>query len=101
MYFIDHLLNICKDATALTFFLFDLYLIRIGPFSRADINFRAEKRSAQASAHPLSQAQGGLFCDCVRQDRAQKPQDMRTRALASVSRIPAFRFSNGGGLMRI
>ena len=25
-------------------------------------NFRAEKRSAQASAHPLSQAQGGLFC---------------------------------------
>ena len=23
--------------------------------------FRAEKRSAQASAHPLSQAQGGLF----------------------------------------
>ena len=67
MYFIDHLLNICKDATALTFFLFDLYLIRIGPFSRADINFRAEKRSAQASAHPLSQAQCELFCDCVRQ----------------------------------
>ena len=28
--------------------------------------FRAEKRSAQASAHPLSQAQGGLFSDCVR-----------------------------------
>ena len=27
------------------------------------------------------------------QDRAQKPQDMRTRALASVSCIPAFRFS--------
>ena len=32
--------------------------------------FRAEKRSAQASAHPLSQAQGGLFCvltvfDCL------------------------------------
>ena len=24
--------------------------------------FRAEKRSAQASAQPLSQAQGGLFC---------------------------------------
>ena len=24
--------------------------------------FRAEKRSAQASAHPLSQAQGRLFC---------------------------------------
>ena len=24
--------------------------------------FRTEKRSAQASAHPLSQAQGGLFC---------------------------------------
>ena len=24
--------------------------------------FRAEKRSAQASAHSLSQAQGGLFC---------------------------------------
>ena len=36
------------------------------------MTFRAEKRSAQASAHPLSQAQGGLFCvltrgvDCVR-----------------------------------
>ena len=27
--------------------------------------FRAEKRSAQASAHPLSQAQGGLFCRCL------------------------------------
>ena len=27
-----------------------------------DLGFRAEKRSAQASAHPLSQAQGGLFC---------------------------------------
>ena len=26
-------------------------------------------------------------------DRAQKPQDMRTRALDSVSCIPAFRFS--------
>ena len=25
-------------------------------------SFRAEKRSAQASAHPLPQAQGGLFC---------------------------------------
>ena len=25
-------------------------------------NFRAEKLSAQASAHLLSQAQGGLFC---------------------------------------
>ena len=25
-------------------------------------SFRAEKRSAQASADPLSQAQGGLFC---------------------------------------
>ena len=30
----------------------------------AVITFRAEKRSAQASAHPLSQAQGGLFL-CV------------------------------------
>ena len=34
------------------------------------MTFRAEKRSAQASVHPLSQAQGGLFCvlkcvDCV------------------------------------
>ena len=28
-----------------------------------DKGFRAEKRSAQASAHPLSQAQGGLFCE--------------------------------------
>ena len=27
--------------------------------------FTAEKRSAQASAHPLSQAQGGLFCLCL------------------------------------
>ena len=27
-----------------------------------DSDFRAEKRSAQASEHPLSQAQGGLFC---------------------------------------
>ena len=30
--------------------------------SRRRRHFRAEKRSAQASAHPLSQAQGGLFC---------------------------------------
>ena len=29
------------------------------------LEFRAEKRSAQVSAHPLSQAQGELFCDCV------------------------------------
>ena len=30
------------------------------------VAFRAEKRSAQASAHPLSQAQGGNFlCVCV------------------------------------
>ena len=29
----------------------------------------------------------------IRHDIAQKPQDMRTRALASVSCIPAFRFS--------
>ena len=27
-----------------------------------DAPFRAEKHSAQASAHPLPQAQGGLFC---------------------------------------
>ena len=26
------------------------------------VRFRAEKRFAQASAHPLPQAQGGLFC---------------------------------------
>ena len=26
------------------------------------MTFRAEKRSAQPSAHPFSQAQGGLFC---------------------------------------
>ena len=31
-------------------------------FDRPVWVFRAEKRSAQASAHPLSQAQGGLFC---------------------------------------
>ena len=30
--------------------------------TKNDGDFRAEKRSAQASAHPLSQAQGGLFC---------------------------------------
>ena len=30
----------------------------IKPFA----DFRAEKRRAQASAHTLSQAQGGLFC---------------------------------------
>ena len=41
--------------------------------ARIAVVFRAEKRSAQAFAHPLSQAQGGLFCvltacvDCVRQ----------------------------------
>ena len=29
---------------------------------KTPLNFRAEKRSAQVSAHPLSQAQGGLFC---------------------------------------
>ena len=39
----------------------------------AGLRFRAEKRSAQAPAHPSSQAQGGLFCvltasvDCVQQ----------------------------------
>ena len=27
--------------------------------------FTVEKRAAQASAHPLSQAQGGLFCLCL------------------------------------
>ena len=31
--------------------------------------FRAEKRSAQASAHPLSQAQGGLFFVLTRADK--------------------------------
>ena len=29
---------------------------------KSRLHFRAEKRSAQASAHPLPQAQGGLFC---------------------------------------
>ena len=36
---------------------------------KPSVNFRAEKRSAQASAHPLSQAQGGNFlcvdCACL------------------------------------
>ena len=32
------------------------------PEDELGATFRAEKRSAQASAHPLSQAQGGLFC---------------------------------------
>ena len=31
-------------------------------FHLSFLTFRAEKRFAQASAHPLSQAQGGLFC---------------------------------------
>ena len=36
---------------------------RLSPFSLPPRpGFRAEKRSAQASEHPLSQAQGGLFC---------------------------------------
>ena len=41
------------------------------PSCKQALSFRAEKRSAQASAHHLSQAQGGLFCvltegvDCV------------------------------------
>ena len=30
--------------------------------SKPAVVFKAEKLSAQASAHPLSQAQGGLFC---------------------------------------
>ena len=30
------------------------------------VGFRAEKCSAQTSVHPLSQAHGGLFFDCVR-----------------------------------
>ena len=32
-----------------------------GIIDKQDQSFRAEKRSAQASAHLLSQAQGGLF----------------------------------------
>ena len=38
-----------------------------GDYVTSMLVFRAEKRSAQASAYPLSQAQGGLFClltDC-------------------------------------
>ena len=42
--------------------LFSVYLRDLSP---STVTFRAEKRSAQASAHPLSQAQGGLFCACV------------------------------------
>ena len=41
--------------------------IKIKPW--VSVNFRAEKRSVQASAHPLSQAQGGNFlcvdCACL------------------------------------
>ena len=40
----------------------------LGATSSIHDRFRAEKRSAQASAHPLSRAQGGLFYavfDCV------------------------------------
>ena len=37
------------------------------PYLQVDETFRAKKRSAQASAHHLSKAQGGLFLcvDCV------------------------------------
>ena len=38
----------------------ELQLIEI--VTKCTLCFRAEKRSAQASAHPSSQAQGGLFC---------------------------------------
>ena len=34
---------------------------RTGDYVTSMLVFRAEKRSAQASEHPLSQAQGGLF----------------------------------------
>ena len=52
--------------------------VHCGTFLGTNLPFRAEKPSAQASAHPLSQAQGGLFgvltvaaglkndCACVR-----------------------------------
>ena len=33
-----------------------------GDYVTSVLVFRAGKRSAQASAHPLSQAQGGFFC---------------------------------------
>ena len=33
-----------------------------GEYVTSMLVFRAEKRSVQASAHPLSQAYGGLFC---------------------------------------
>ena len=36
--------------------------LRGKPRERYSLLFMAEKRSAQVSAHPLSQAQGGLFC---------------------------------------
>ena len=36
-----------------------------GDYVTSMLVFRAEKRSAQASAHPLSQAQGGLFSLCL------------------------------------
>ena len=48
------------------FFLRYLHVARLASYPCVGELFRAEKRSAQASAHPLSQAQGGLFCDCVR-----------------------------------
>ena len=35
---------------------------RTGDYVTSVLVFRAGKRSAQASAHPLSQAQGGFFC---------------------------------------
>ena len=49
--------RICTPATQPTT---HLQFCRERKYRQAD--FRAEKRSAQSSAHPLSQAQGGLFC---------------------------------------
>ena len=39
-----------------------IFVVWAGVRKVAYADFRAEKRSAQAFAHPLSQAQGGLFC---------------------------------------
>ena len=54
---------ICGSCFTLSLFLYT-YLPTTFTHTHTH-DFRAEKRSAQACAHPLSQAQGGLFCWCV------------------------------------
>ena len=52
--------------------------------------FRAEKRSAQASAHLLSQAQGGLFCVGFWTTSADHRARGNALVLSSSGDLPAF-----------